>query len=186
MARQGAKSKITADEVILARKVGAQVKSEVEELEAAKGSKRSVAEVNYKAQRVEIMALRVAGFSESQIAERMDLNSEVVSRIIEETLDKAVNPAIAEMRRLENQRLDRAQSAIWSEVVKGNLKAINTFLRISQQRSKVNGLYAPTKVEMNIGIKREMETALSELESLLNYQASQIVDAEVVEDLDIL
>jgi hypothetical protein len=179
----GRKPEILAEEVIEASRIAAEVRKGAKGV--ARGRDSSVSEEDRRAKRVEILALRLAGFAVPQIADRMDLSASEVSTIVESTLEGTKNRAVAEMRELENQRLDRAQSAIWSEVVKGNVQAINTFLRISQQRSKINGIYAPKKIEMNVGIRHEMEAALADLEVLMSQQAEDIVDAEVVDQLEI-
>lgn len=176
----GAKRKVVPEEVILARKVAESVKEEAKDL--GRGNTPAVREVEDRARRVEMLALRLAGFSDVQIADRMEVDFRLVNRIIDESLEKASNPAVTEMRTLENQRLDRAQSAIWTQVVAGDTRAVNTFLRISQQRSKINGLYAPTKIDMSVNIRNDMEQALNDLEKLMDETAEQIVDAEVVED----
>lgn len=174
----GRRPEITAEEVIEASRIAQQVREEAKGI--ARGTAPSVGEAERKAKRVEILALRLAGFSTQQIADRQDLSHQEVETLISTTLEGTKNRAANEMRELENQRLDRAQSAIWSEVVKGNVQAINTFLRISQQRSKINGIYAPKKIEMSVGIRNEMENALADLENLMTRQAEDIVDAEII------
>lgn len=175
----GARPEVTSDEVRVARRVAELVSDEVTEI--GRGQSRKVEAEQRRARRVEVMALRLAGFSLEQIAERFDVTSSQVDAWISDTLAAAEAPNVAAMRSLENQRLDRAQSAIWSQVVAGNLKAIDTFMRLSQQRSKINGLYAATKIDLSVGIRHEMETALTNLENLVSQQA-EILDADVVED----
>lgn len=162
-----------------ARRVAELVSGEVAEI--GRGAGRKVDADARRARRIEVMALRLAGFSQEQIAERFDVSGQQVQAWIDDAMAAAESPNVAQMRSLENQRLDRAQSAIWSQVVAGNLKAIDTFMRISQQRSKINGLYAATKIDLNVGIRHEMEAALSNLEHLVSQQA-EILDADVVED----
>lgn len=118
------------------------------------------------ARRTEALTLRLAGLTQEQIAERLEIEKPAVDRMINRTLNQAENQNVEQMRSLENQRLDRAQTAIWQQVLNGDLKAVETFLRISQQRSKVNGLDAPKKVDVNVGIRNEMQRALDELESV--------------------
>ena len=179
----GRRPEISAEEVIEASRIAQQVREEAKGV--ARGTAPSVAEAERKAKRVEILALRLAGFSQVQIADRMDLESRDVESLIADALENTKNRAVGEMRELENARLDRAQSAIWSDVVKGDIPAINAFLRISQQRSKINGIYAPKKIEMNMSIRNEMESALQDLEALMSQTAEDIVDAEVIEPLEI-
>lgn len=166
-----------------ARRVAALVSDEVADI--GRGASRKVDADARRARRVEVMALRLAGFSHEQIAERFDVSGQQVQDWIDETMESAEAPNVAKMRSLENQRLDRAQSAIWSQVVAGNLKAIDTFMRLSAQRSKINGLYAATKIDMSLGIRHEMEIALTNLESLVTQQA-EVLDAETVEDAEIV
>jgi hypothetical protein len=87
--------------------------------------------------------------------------------MVHRSLDVAESRAVDEMRELENARLDRAQTAIWTKVLNGDLKALDAFLKISQRRARLNGLDAPTKIDLKIGIRAEMEAALSELENVV-------------------
>jgi len=152
---------------------------EVENSEA-NGNHKSVEADRRSARRVEILSLRLAGFSVEQIATRVDLTDATVHLIISDTLSNTTNRQVAELRALENDRLDRAQAAIWTAVLEGNLKAIDTFLKLSTQRSKINGLYAATKIDLSVGIRHEMESALVDLEKLMQTQANEIIRGEVV------
>lgn len=166
-----------------ARRVAELVSDEVADI--GRGASKKVDADARRARRVEVMALRLAGFSHEQIAERFDVAPQQVEAWISETMESAEAPNVAKMRSLENQRLDRAQSAIWSQVVAGNLKAIDTFMRLSQQRSKINGLYAATKIDLNVGIRHEMEVALSNLEDLVTQQA-EVIEAESYEEAEVV
>lgn len=120
-----------------------------------------------RARRVEALSLRLAGFSLEQIAERMDLSISGVRDLVNRTLERAENTGVEEMRDIENARLDRAQAAIWDKVLRGEEKAVDTFLRISQRRARLNGLDMPTKVDLTMSIKQEMEQALARLENVV-------------------
>jgi hypothetical protein len=72
------------------------------------------------ARRVEAPSLKLAGVSTAQIAERMGIQPDSVCKLINRTLATAENRAAEEMRELENARLDRAQAAIWSNVLAGD------------------------------------------------------------------
>ena len=121
--------------------------------------------------------MRMAGISLENIANHLDVSEARVRVLIENLLAEAENRSAGEMRAIENARLDRAQAAIWSEVIRGDLKAINTFLRISDQRARMNGLNAPTQVDLSVNVRQEMEAALSELETML--------EGEVIEDAEV-
>lgn len=173
-----------ASEVIVAREMAEALKDELGgmPLEDNLKHRTAVEEDERSARRVEAMAMRLAGFTGVQIGQRLGVSESQVSGLINGTLQRAENQTVAEMREIENQRLDRAQLAVWQEVLRGDLKAIDVFLKISQQRSKINGLYAPTKIDMNIGIRNEMQGALADLERLMSERAAEVVEAEVVDE----
>jgi DNA-binding CsgD family transcriptional regulator len=125
------------------------------------------------ARRVEAMSLVIAGLTYEQIAERMKISPSGVRALVERTLERATNRNVEALREIENARLDRAQAAIWTKVLGGDLKAIDTYLRISTRRAKMNGLDAPTNINLNLSIKQEMEQALNELH--------EVVMGEVIE-----
>lgn len=128
------------------------------------------------ARRVEAMSLMIAGLTPEQIGERMGISASGVKSLVNRTLERATNRNVDALREIENQRLDRAQAAIWTKVLNGDLKAIDTFLRISARRARINGIDAPTNINLNIGIKQEMEQALAELEAV-------VIDGEVISDV---
>jgi len=45
-------------------------------------------------------------------------------------------------------RIDRAQAAIWDQVIKGNHGAIDRFVKLSERRSRILGLDAPAKMAL--------------------------------------
>ena len=62
--------------------------------------------------------------------------------------------------------LDRAQAAIWGQVLAGDYRAVMVFLQISQRRAKLNGLDAPTSIVISPNVRIEMERALAELQEI--------------------
>ncbi len=120
-----------------------------------------------RARRIEAMSLKLAGVSTSQIAERMGIQPDTVRKLINRTLATAETRAAEEMRELENQRLDRAQAAIWTQVLAGDYRAVMVFLQISQRRAKLNGLDAPASVVISPNVRMEMERALFDLQQLM-------------------
>lgn len=125
--------------------------------------------------RIEAVSLRLAGMTYEQIGERLGVSTSQASRLVKQSLESAENSVAQDMRDIENARLDRAQSAIWSNVLRGDLKSIDVFLRISTARRKLNGLDAPAKLDVNMTIREEMNQALADLEHL-------VLEGEIVED----
>lgn len=57
--------------------------------------------------------------------------------------------------RWEYARLDRAQAAIWSQVLAGNYRAVTVYLQISQRRAKLNGLDSPASLGISPNVRGE-------------------------------
>lgn len=96
--------------------------------------------------RADAIKLRLAGVDFETIAERLDYASrQAATKDVCRALDayRADEAgAIDAWRELEGQRLDRLQAAAWSAAAKGDLKAIETVLKVMGQRSKLLGLDA--------------------------------------------
>jgi transposase len=129
-----------------------------------------------RAHRIESLSLKLAGVSTAQIAQRMGIQPDSVRNLINSTLRKAENRAVEEMRELENARLDRAQAAIWSQVLAGDYRAVMVFLQISQRRAKLNGLDSPASVVVSPNVRMEMERALFDLQQVLGMVADDRSD----------
>ena len=56
--------------------------------------------------------------------------------------------AADELRTTELMRLDRLQAAAWAQAAKGDLRAIETMLRVIDRRCRILGLDAPRRVEV--------------------------------------
>ena len=142
-----------------------------EELRAGNGGVSDLADARSKrqqrARRVEVLSLKLAGVSTAQIADRMGIQPDTVRKLINRTLRTAENRAVEEMRELENARLDRAQAAIWSQVLAGDYRAVMVFLQISARRARLNGLDSPTKIDLSSDVRSEMERALANLERVV-------------------
>jgi hypothetical protein len=117
--------------------------------------------------RVKALSLRMAGLTYAQVGEQLSISEEGARDLVERTLGPGDHTAADTMRELEGQRLDRAQAAIWTRVIAGDDKAIQTFLHLSQRRARLFGLDMPTKIDLSVSVRQEMETALIHLEALV-------------------
>lgn len=131
--------------------------------------------------RTEALALRMAGLSFEAIGERLGIGMSGARDLVNRTLERAENRLVEQERDLENQRLDRAQAAIWSKVLDGDLKAVDSFLKLSARRAKMNGLDAPIKVDLSVSVRQEMEAALSQLERVV---LGQVIPGQLVAEGD--
>jgi hypothetical protein len=104
------------------------------------------------ARRKQAIALKLAGLTYEQIADRLEYSSRQAAQ---KDLVRALATALTdlgrtaeEFRELELQRLDRLQAAAWPLAMNGNLHAINTCRQIINDRRQLLGLDAPQRHEV--------------------------------------
>ena len=100
----------------------------------------------------QVVQYRQAGATFDAIAKKLGYADESGARVafkraMERMRDDALN---AEMRELHRQRLEVALTAIWPDVVKGDLEAIKVMLKILERDAKLYGIDAPVKTEMEV------------------------------------
>ncbi|MFJ2752665.1 hypothetical protein [Streptomyces sp. NPDC087297] len=135
--------------------------------------------------RAQAIALRLAGMDYQTIAERLDYSdrgaaSKDVHRALEANLE-AESVAAATLRELEVQRLDRMQAAAWAKAAKGDLKAIETVLKVIDRRARLLGLDRPARTEITgaDGGPLQVEAVdLAELERLITLTDTTAPGAE--------
>ena len=121
-----------------------------------------------------IFKLRQAGTSSSEIARRFEVSTTVVSRAIQRQLQKMNSEtllAYPEVLRLELERLDNLQQAIWpltqhrrvvmddgtEQSVEPDLKAIQQVLGIMDRRTKLLGMD-----QANINVQMDVKSSTTE------------------------
>jgi hypothetical protein len=65
-------------------------------------------------------------------------------------LTRVIAEDVAEIRTLETERLDIAQSAIWGKVLQGDNASITNLLRIMERRAKLLGLDVPVRQQVEV------------------------------------
>lgn len=98
------------------------------------------------------IALRLAGLEYQAIADRLGYASRQAARV---DVERALQANLAEesrqadlLRQVELQRLDRLQAAAWPAAAGGDLRAIDTVLKVIDRRCKLLGLDAPIRAEV--------------------------------------
>jgi len=77
------------------------------------------------------------------------------------------------VRDLELQRLDHLQEAAWSKATDGDLRAIDTCLRVMERRSRMLGLDSPARKSIDIQFSsEELESEVQNLVKLLEDASS--------------
>jgi hypothetical protein len=123
-----------------------------------------------------IASMRLAGASRQHIARALSLTVRQVNNHLQKLADSQPTPEIEALRQLEAERLDRLQVAVWSAAVSGSTQAIDTVLKISQRRSKLLGLDAPTRID--VSIRQEMEDALQALHQVVMGEVLHVADQQ--------
>jgi len=121
-----------------------------------------------------VLELRRAGVTFDVIAQEVGYsNSSGAYHAFHRALKRTLNNAGAEeMREVELDRLDRLQRFAWTAAARGELKAIETVLRIMTRRARLLGLDMPVKVEQEVtvwsgdaSIDREVQRLIQQLEA---------------------
>jgi hypothetical protein len=102
--------------------------------------------------RTDAITLRLAGMDWTSIADRLgysdrgaackDVTRALEANIVEQRV------SAEELREVELLRLDRLQAAVWGAAVQGDLRAIETCLKILDRRAKLLGLDSAIKLEV--------------------------------------
>lgn len=99
-------------------------------------------------------------------------------------LERIVYEDVAETRKVEIDRLDIAQAAIWGDVVnvsatpEQRARAILTYIKIAERRAKLLGLDMPVKAELEVNIY-ERDTIDAEVKRLV-----ALLDSEQTSSMD--
>lgn len=96
----------------------------------------------------EALALREAGATLQTIGDKLYKGDRSnAHRAITEALAEQAAENVAEVRALENARLDQMLLGAWPRARKGDNHAIASVIRIMDRRAKLNGLDMPIKTE---------------------------------------
>jgi transposase-like protein len=94
------------------------------------------------------VAMRRGGASYDQIARAIGITRSAACKAVRRVLARIAREAsedAAELRALEQQRLDALLAAVWPRAAKGDLAAVDRALRIAERRARLLGLDAPVK-----------------------------------------
>jgi hypothetical protein len=99
----------------------------------------------------EVVKLRRGGLTWDLIAERVGYKYPAAAQqAYMRAAARVVQDDIETIRRVEAERLDIAQSAIWGGVLSGNLPAVQTLIKIQERRARLLGLDQPTRIQAEV------------------------------------
>lgn len=123
-----------------------------------------------------VLELRRAGLTFDLIAQEVGYSNasgahHAFTRALKRTLN---NAGSEEMRSTELDRLDRLQRFAWGSAAQGNMRAIETILRIMQRRARLLGLDAPIVQEVTTydGNGNDIDREVQRLVALLAADSS--------------
>lgn len=116
-----------------------------------------IAQPDERLRQIKALEMRVVGMPWAAIAEQLGYaDHSGAFRAVEAVLKRAESAGAAELRKIEDERLDVALRKLYPGVRAGDQKAIDLWLKAHDRRVKLHGLAAPTKVEVqNIGVTYE-------------------------------
>lgn len=93
--------------------------------------------------------LRRAGLTFQEIGDTIGCTRgyayKLVSRALQEYRTET-EEAVKDLRATECARIDQVLRGIWPKAINGNLGAIDRFVKLTDQRAKLLGINAPTKI----------------------------------------
>jgi hypothetical protein len=115
----------------------------------------------------ETLKLRAQGLTYREIGERLGIDPSTAQRRVKRGLAETICESVDEMRRLEGERLDALQLALWPKAMEGNAQAVRTILTISERRSKLYGLDQPHQVTIEQWSMESIDAEVARLTRLL-------------------
>lgn len=128
----------------------------------SRGGRRKGMTAEERAEEVQQMLhARRAGASYPAIARQFGLNVKTVHEKVTAALRDMPKEEAAELRALEAQKLDYAETRLQGQIMVGNVGAINALVRISESRRRLLGLDMPQQHEVKIS--REEQTLAEQM-----------------------
>ncbi|HAF85436.1 MAG TPA: hypothetical protein DCG32_03530 [Sphaerochaeta sp.] len=116
-------------------------------------SQTSSKKVNSVDKRQAALELRKDCYTFQEIADNLGITKGYAYKLVTKglaELTEKVRSSADELRELENIRLDTLWTKAYPAAQRGDLAAINTCLKISERRAKLNGLDSPTRADITV------------------------------------
>lgn len=102
-------------------------------------------------QEAKVIELRRAGLTWTTIAQQTGYSGPSGAyKAYQRAAERLIRPNLEEHRDMELDRLDRLQAAVWTRAAGGDVKAIDSVLRIIDRRARLLGLDAPQKIQAEV------------------------------------
>jgi hypothetical protein len=133
-----------------------------------------------------IIELRRAGATWQRIAEQTGFaGPSGAFQAYQRAAKRFVRPNLEELRDIELDRLDRLQMGVWAKALNGDIRALDSVLRIIDRRARLLGLDAPkelnVKAEVSTYDPNTIDAEVLRLIQLLDSSAPRELDAPASE-----
>lgn len=121
--------------------------------------------INAEAHHAAVLEMRVAGWTPEQIAKSLGVSRRRVRNILSAQLERArrrTNETADELLQLELKRLDRYLKSLEDRIDRGDVKAVEAALKVSERRARLAGLDAPDKSEVKVSVEHFTDEELIE------------------------
>jgi transposase len=109
--------------------------------------------------------LRLTGLSYQQIADRMDISTATAHRRVTDAIEATIFPAADQVRKQELMRLDQLYLRLLQQSAReGDIaKVAPHLLRVQERRSKLLGLDAPERAQIQVTETTQADLAIQDL-----------------------
>jgi hypothetical protein len=132
------------------------------------------------AKEAEVLKLRRGGLTFDMIAERIGYaDASGAHTAYVRACKRIIHAEVDDLRKVEGDRLDMAQAAVWGKVLQGDVAAVNSLLRIMERRAKLFGLDSPARQQVEVTTYEggsDIDREVARLAAILESQDSRIKD----------
>lgn len=123
--------------------------------------------------------LRLQGFSLRAIGEKLGINHQTVANRLEKANRAIVLPGVEEMRKVEDERLNKLLTALQPKIEKGDTRSIEVAIKLLERLHKLHGLDRPELHDVTVHQIDERDRELAEMtrEYLMRKHADDIAPA---------
>lgn len=128
----------------------------------------------------QMLHARRAGASYAAIARQFGVSTQTVHSKIKSALADMPKEEATELRAMEAQKLDYAETRLQDQIRVGNIQAINTLIRLSESRRRLLGLDMPEQHEVKVS--REEQSLAEQMARELQAKFTREADEERAAD----
>jgi len=120
------------------------------------------------------------GWTYQAIADAYGVKKQSVQEVVSGYMKKHIAIGVEDLRASENEKLDIAEAAIWKQVLKGDLKAVDVFIRLSRRRADLNGL--DSKISLNLNLtETTIEVVAIDYHEQLQALAPKVIEGSMTD-----